>query len=154
MYTLKESLLKLGTILPHEDWNDSIVLVEANAQIAYGTNITMGYLKCYTFTIIERGWVTLKYGAGRQLLLQRGDMFVYSPGFPIKVITLSDDYQSLILMADEDYTLDLPGVHDAISTAYFSIVQMDTPMLHLSDDAAALEAAEDGFDLGVVARVQ
>ena len=134
MYTLKESLLKLGTILPHEDWNDSIVLVEANAQIAYGTNITMGYLKCYTFTIIEHGWVTLKYGAGRQLLLQRGDMFVYSPGFPIKVITLSDDYQSLILMADEDYTLDLPGVHDAISTAYFSIVQMDTPMLHLADD--------------------
>lgn len=63
MYTLKESLLKWGTILPQKDWNDSIVLVEANAQIAYGTNITMGYLKCYTFTIIERGWVTLKYGA-------------------------------------------------------------------------------------------
>ena len=134
MYTLKESLLKMGTLLPQEDWNDSIVLVKANAQIAYGTNITMGYLKCYTFTIIERGWVTLNYGTGRQLSLQHGDMFVYSPGFPIKVITLSDDYQSLILMADEDYTLDLPGVRDAISTAYFPMLQMDMPMLHLSDD--------------------
>ena len=132
MYTLKEALHKMGVLLPQEYWNDGIVLVQANAQITYNTNNTMGYIKCYTFTIVQRGWLTLKYNS-QQILLQRGDMFVYSPGFPIQILTISDDYQSVILLADEDYTLQLPNVREAINAAYFSVVQLGEPVMHLSD---------------------
>jgi AraC-like DNA-binding protein len=133
MYTLKEALYEMGTFLPHEGWNSQLLLMRSNAEITYSTNRTMGYLKCYTFTIIESGWMTMKYN-GRHLFLQRGDMFVYSPGFAVKVLSVSDNYQSLILLADEDYTLSLPSVREAISTAYFSVVQLGEPVMHLSDD--------------------
>lgn len=82
-------------------WDSQLLLMRSNAEITYSTNRTIGYLKCYTFTIIESGWMTMKYN-GRHLFLQRDDMFVYSPSFAVKVLSVSDDdfqgLQELILL--------------------------------------------------------
>lgn len=67
------------------------------------------------------------------ITLHAGDLYCYSPGFPITVLAASDDYRGLCLLADERFTLALPNVRTAIRTAYFSTVELQKPAISLSD---------------------
>jgi AraC-like DNA-binding protein len=99
----------------------------------FGANETHGFLSCYTFTIVTRGWVTILYN-NRELTLHQGDLYTYSPGFEVSVLSSSSDYSGICLLADEQFTLELPSVHDSIRAAYLSVVELQQPQLTLSDD--------------------
>ena len=58
---------------------------EADAVTAMRTNETQGFFACYVFTLVERGWLTIRYN-GRELTFHPNDLYTCSPGLPITVI--------------------------------------------------------------------
>ena len=97
------------------------------------TRRTHGFLSCYIYTIVTRGWLTILYN-NRELTLHKGDLYTYSPGFEITILSSSSDYSGICLLGDEHFTLSLPTVRDAIRTAYFTVVELTSPILPLKAD--------------------
>ena len=133
MYSLKEFWQLRNLPLPEGEWDGNVICLETNVEWTFGTNETHGFLSCYTFTIVTRGWVTILYN-GRELTLHKGDLYTYSPGFEVTVLSSSSDYSGICLLGDEHFTLSLPTVRNAIRTAYFSVVELTSPVLPLQTD--------------------
>ena len=109
--------------------------IEMDAATAFRINETQGFITCYAFALVDKGWMTILYN-GRELTLNRNDLYTYSPGLPVTVITVSDDFHSLCLMADEHAAIDAPVVHDLVHIATFPVVQLREPKQTLPDDTA------------------
>ena len=133
MYSLKEFWQLRNLPVPKGTWDGNIVCIETNVEWTFGTNETHGFLSCYTFTIVTRGWVTILYN-NRELTLHEGDLYIYSPGFVVTVLSSSSDYSGICLLADEHFTLSLPTMRNAIRAAYFSVVELVAPVLPLQAD--------------------
>ena len=74
------------------------------------------------------------------LTLQADDLYFYSPGLSVNVVSASENYHGYCLMADEHTTIELPTVRDLINIAYQPIVQLHEPKLALPH-ATALHLA-------------
>lgn len=133
MYNLKEYWDLRRLPMPENAWDGNVICMKTNAKWTLGSNETRGFLSCYTFTIVTRGWATLLYNS-RELKLTEGDLYIYSPGFEITVLQASDDYSGICLLADERFTFSLPSVRDAIRAAYFNVVELTSPVLPLKND--------------------
>lgn len=139
MYSLKEFWQLRNLPVPEGGWDGNVICTETNVEWTFGTNETHGFLSCYTFTIVTCGWVTILYN-NRELTLHEGDLYTYSPGFEVTVLSSSSDYRGICLLGDEHFTLSQPSVRDAIRTVYFSVMQLEQPCLHLnSDDSRHLQ---------------
>ena len=99
----------------------------------FGANETHGFLSCYTFTIVTSGWVTIIYH-NSEITLNEGDLYTYSPGMEVTVLSASEDYRGICLLADERFTLSLSMVRNAVRTAYFTVVELTSPVLSLKPD--------------------
>lgn len=137
MYKLKEWWnLTIGPD-PIDDWDGNVLCTESNAQMTQLTNITQGFLACYTFTLVTRGWLKMNYN-GEELTIEQGDLYIYSPGMAVTIIDISADYQSICLMVDESTTLESPTVRDMVTLAYQPLVQLSQPKLSLTAEQAAM----------------
>ena len=102
-------------------------------------------LSCYIFTLITSGWLVIDYN-GRKINFKSGDLYIYSPGFRLTIVNLSDDYKGYSLLAEESATLSMTTARNLIRAAYFPIIEMQEPKLSLSDsDAAHLLRQMDNF---------
>jgi len=136
MYSLKEALnIFVGNDLPTEDWEGSMYCIEMNAATALRTNETQGFITCYAFILVDKGWMTILYN-GRELTFNPNDLYTYSPGLPVTVIATSEDFHGLCLMADEHAAIDTPVVHDLVHIATVPVVQLREPKQTLPAGAA------------------
>lgn len=135
MYSLKEAWIKMHGAEPIEQWDGKIYCNEADATITYRANETHGYMAAYTFTLVLEGWLTIVYN-GQQLTLHPDDVYMYSPGLPVTIISASDNYHAICLLADEHVTIESPTVHDLVHIAYAPLVQLHEPKLTLQHDDA------------------
>ena len=133
MYSLKEFWQIRNLPVPEGEWDGNVICLETNAELSFGANQTHGFLLCYSYTIITRGWLTILYN-NSEMTLREGDLYTYSPGFEITILSSSSDYSAICLLADEHFTLSLPIVRDAIRTAYFTVVELTSPVLPLQAD--------------------
>jgi len=133
MYSLKEFWQIRNLPVPEGEWDGNVICLETNAEWSFGANETHGFLSCYIYTIVTRGWLTILYN-NRELTLREGDLYTYSPGFEVTVLSSSSDYSGICLLGDEHFTLSLPTVRDAIRTAYFTVVELTSPVLPLKSD--------------------
>ncbi len=134
MYTLKEAMnIYLGNV--SEQWNGQICCLDTDAEMTYRTNETQGNIFCYSFTLVLRGSLTLIYG-GSRLTFQPDDLYIYSPGLTVTILSVSDDYQGICLLADEGITLSLPVVHTLVRQASFPIVDVGEPRVTLPNGTA------------------
>lgn len=122
---------------PYSGWDGKVLCTESNRTLTLKTNITQGYATCYSFTLVTNGWITLRY-VDRELRIQKGDLYIYSPGLEVTILEGSADYQSICLMVDEFTTLESPNVRDMASLALLPIVQLSTPMVNLNTEQAAM----------------
>ena len=137
MYTLKEWWnISIGED-PVKDWDGKVYCTPGNAEMTMQTNLTQGFLSCYTFTLVTEGWLTMNYN-GIEIHLTKGDLYIYSPGLSVTILSISQDYRSYCLMVDEHTTLETPSVRDMVSMAYLPIVQLSEPKLSLPQETAAL----------------
>ena len=137
MYTLKEWWNIIIGDDPVAGWDGKVYCTESNAQLTMKTNLTQGFLACYTFTLVTQGSVAMNYN-GRELSLQKGDLYIYSPGLTVTILSVSKDYRSYCLMVDENTSLETPAMRDMVSMAFLPIVQLSEPKLSLTAETASL----------------
>ena len=136
MYTLNEYLpIFIGDDLPEKGWDEGMYCIEANAAKILRSNLQHGFVSCFAFMVVDKGWMKIHYN-GRELTFYPNDLYIYSPGFPVTVIATSDDVHGYCLMADEHVTIEAPSVHDLVHIAYLPIVQLHEPKQTLASDAA------------------
>lgn len=141
MYSLKE-----GWILMHGDntvnhWDGMMLCNETDAAITFRANNIQGFLAAYTFTLVIEGWLTIVYN-GQELTLQADDLYIYSPGLPVTIISASENYHGICLLADERATIEMPSVRDLVRIAYQPIVQLHQPVLKLQHETALKMASK------------
>ncbi len=166
MYTLNEYLpIFVGDGLPEKGWDDGMYCLETDAAKILRTNLLHGFVACFAFVLVDKGWMTIRYNgrssesrpslledgrvvtdegkaSGRELTLRPNDLYTYSPGLPVTVVATSRDFHGLCLMADEHVTIEAPSVHDLVHLAYLPIVQLHEPKQTLAPDAAQHLAAK------------
>ena len=106
--------------------SDELACNETDTELTFYTNEMQETLAAYTYTLVERGWLNLIYN-GRSLTLERGDLYIYSPGFQVTIVSGSEDYRGICLLADEGMTLQMPAIRDIIRTAYLPVAEWDNP---------------------------
>ena len=140
MYSLSESLLILLGNKKTSDADLSVFCTETDASLTLRANLLQDTMACYTFTLVEEGWLTIDYN-NQQFTLTKNDLYPYAPGMPLRIVAASDDYRGICLLADETFTLRSSNMHNAIRAAYFSLVELTEPKLQLHPDDAAHLAA-------------
>jgi len=141
MYSLKE-----GWKLMHGDntvkhWDGMMLCNETDAAITFRANNIQGFLAAYTFTLVIEGWLTIVYN-GQELTLQSDDLYIYSPGLPVTIISASENYHGICLLADERATIEMPSVRDLVRIAYQPIVQLHQPIVKLQHETALKMASK------------
>ncbi len=144
MYRLRDFLKEQLDMNPEQIVSDEIFCTHGDAEKSFLTNKLQESLACYTFTLVTRGWLTAMSN-GHEMTLLPGDLYTYAPGFSITILRASDDYHSICLLADEQITFDITVVRNVIRAAYFPVVQLSEPKLHLSAEAA--QVLEKRMDL-------
>ena len=114
MYTLKEWWTLVMGSEPYRGWDGKMLCAESNLEKTLKTNITQGFTVCYSFTLVARGWLRMRYNDS-ELTIRQGDLYIYSPGLAVTILDGSADYQSICLMVDESTSLESPAVRDMIS---------------------------------------
>ncbi len=135
MYSLKEAWIKMHGTVPFPGWDGKLYCAETDAAITYRANITRGYMAAYTFTLILEGSLTIVYN-GHEIALRPNDLYYYSPGMSVAIVSASSDYHGICLLADEETTLRIPSARDLVSLAYTPVVQLHEPKVTLAIDAA------------------
>ena len=140
-YSLNE-----GWKLMHGDntvkhWDGMMLCNETDAAITFRANNIQGFLAAYTFTLVIEGWLTIVYN-GQELTLQSDDLYIYSPGLPVTIISASENYHGICLLADERATIEMPSVRDLVRIAYQPIVQLHQPIVKLQHETALKMASK------------
>lgn len=135
MYKLREILTSVFGMAPEEVTSDEFFCSESILESAFLTNRMQETLAGYSYTLVRRGWIKLNYN-GQVLTLHPGDLYIYSPGFQLTIVSGSDDYHAIVLVVDEQTTLEMPFVRHIFSTAYRPIAELGQPVVHLSETQA------------------
>lgn len=135
MYTLKETWQKNYDHEPTEKWDGKMICIALDADISFKSNETEGHSLHYSFTIVTEGWLTFVYN-GQEITINANDLYIYSPGLPITILSASSDYQSLCILIDEQTALEIPIVRHLVSIAYKPLALLNGPVVSLTSDTA------------------
>ncbi|MBQ8050660.1 MAG: helix-turn-helix transcriptional regulator [Bacteroidaceae bacterium] len=137
MYNLSEAYKTIGPDFQHELWKGRIACAISNPERTMLTNQLRDTLACYTFTLVRRGHLTMEAG-GREITIHQGEMFIYLPGFPVHILSVSPIYEAIVLLVDEGMTYETSAFRNLIRASYYPLVQYGEPKLTLSPDDARL----------------
>ncbi len=135
MFTLKETWHLNYDYDPTTDWDGKMICLELDAEKSFKSNETEGHSLHYSFTIVTQGWLTFIYN-GQQITIKPDDLYIYSPGMPINILSASSDYRSVCILIDEQTALENPTVRHLVSIAYKPMALLNGPVVALSADAA------------------
>ncbi len=135
MYTLKETWHYNYGKEPTSNWDGKMICIALDSQITFRANETEGHSLHYSFTIVTQGRLTFIYN-GQEMTLLPNDLYIYSPGLPLTVLSATSDYQSLCILIDEQTALEIPAVRHLVSITYKPLALLKGPILSLSPDAA------------------
>ncbi|MDY6380885.1 MAG: helix-turn-helix domain-containing protein [Bacteroidales bacterium] len=135
MYSLKEGWIAMHDQIPTKDWDGKIFCNQTDAAITFRTNKIQGFMAAYTFTLVIKGTLNIIYN-DKELTLRPDDLYIYSPGIPVSIVSASNDYHGICLLADEHTTIEMPTVRDLVNIAYIPIVQLHEPKVTLPHSEA------------------
>ena len=135
MYSLKEGWIAMHDQIPTKDWDGKIFCNQTDAAITFRTNKIQGFMAAYTFTLVTKGTLNILYN-DKELTLRPDDLYIYSPGISVSIVSASNDYHGICLLADEHTTIEMPTVRDLVNIAYIPIVQLHEPKVTLPHSEA------------------
>lgn len=136
MYQLREFLTTVLGMSPDDVTSDELYCTESNTRLTFLTNQMQQTMAGYSYTLVHEGWLKLIYN-DRMLMLQKGDLMIYSPGMQIRIVSGSVNYQSVCLIIDEQAALEIPAVRNVVRTVYQPIAEIGRPIIHLDEQQAA-----------------
>lgn len=147
MFNLTEAYKVIGSSDGKELWNGRFACATTNNSKTMLTNQLEDTVAAYTFTLIRRGSLTLETN-GQQVHFQENEMYIYLPGYPVKVCSVSDDYKAMVLLVDEQTTYRTSAFRNLIRASYYPIIQYGKPKFTMTADeaqrlVASLQAIHD-----------
>ena len=136
MYSLKDAWVKMHGRLPYEGWNGRIQCDRTDAEMTFRANRTQGFMAAYTFTLVLEGWLNIIYN-GKQLTLQPNDLYIYSPGMSVTIVSATKNYRGICLLVDEHKALETDTVRDMLRIAFLPVMRLREPRIALSQVASA-----------------
>ncbi len=130
MYTLQEAWMKMHGCPPYDGWDGKIICNDTDAAITFRANKTQGLMSAYTFTLVLNGWLSIRFD-GFEITLVPGDLYVYLPGLTVSIVSSSDDYRGICLLADERLSFDIGAERDLSGVVFRPVVELHEPKLHL-----------------------
>lgn len=130
MYTLREAWMKMHGCPPYDGWDGKIICNDTDAAITFRANKTQGLMSAYTFTLVLNGWLSIRFD-GFEITLVTGDLYVYLPGLTVSIVSSSDDYRGICLLADERLSFDISAERDLSGVVFRPVVELHEPKLHL-----------------------
>ena len=100
MYNLQDYFNKFGKGHLNELWNGKMACAFFNGERTMTTNEMTESLNCYTFTLITQGEMTLLNGNSNHSF-SKNDIYNYYPGSLLRIVDVSDDFEAISLMVDE-----------------------------------------------------
>lgn len=137
MYNLSEAYKTIGPDLQQELWKGRIACAVSDPDRTMLTNQLGDTLACYTFTLVRRGHLTLETN-GREITFSQRDIYIYLPGFPVRILSASPDYEAIVLLVDESMTYETSAFRNLVRASYYPLVQYGEPKLTLSPDDAQM----------------
>ncbi len=136
MYTLKETWHHNYGQEPISDWDGKMICLALDSEVTFRANETEGHSLHYSFTIVTRGWLHFIYN-GQEITIKPDDLYFYSPGLPITILSSSSDYQAVGVLIDEQTALAIPTVRNLVNIAYSPIALLNVPVVSLPPHAAS-----------------
>ncbi len=135
MYNLKEAWTIMQETEPFQGWDGKVYCTRTDAAVTFRANRTRGFMSAYSFTLVLEGWLVILYNE-TELTLKTGDLYIYSPGMGITILSASDDYHGICLLADESLSLETDAVRDMVRLAYLPVIRLHEPRIPLAPKAA------------------
>lgn len=98
----------------------------------------------YIIALVLDGTCHVRYN-DKEMVLQKGDLLVYPPGFPLLCTAISPTYQTYVLVVDSDYISETPVGEEMLEVAYIPFMSREFPRMTLT--APQAEAMLCLFDL-------
>ena len=115
------------------DWDGKLLIVDTDSHNSLvGTNALPGSIAAYGYTIVLQGCMTMLFN-GNRFHFKKDDLIIYTPGAAVSVLTISDDYRGICLVADKDFAFESPTMRNAIRAAYLPAVELSEPRLTLEE---------------------
>ena len=136
MYAISDTWMWQYGKSHYRDWDGRFLSLEADKETNLRTNTLPGTVAAYAFAIVLNGTSTLLY-SGREITIERDHLFIYMPGFPIRIKDVSEDFAGLWLVADESFTVETPSIRNAVRSALLPIFEMRQPVVGISHEECA-----------------
>ena len=115
------------------DWDGKLLIVDTDAHNSLvETNALPGTIAAYGYTIVLQGWMTMLYN-GREVHFTKDDLIIYTPGATVSVLSISDNYRGICLVADKDFAFESHTLRNAIRAAYLPAVELSESRLTLAE---------------------
>ena len=139
MYTLQDYFNKFGKGHLNELWNGKMACAFFNGARTMTTNEMTESLNCYTFTLIAQGELSLMNG-NTKLSFSKNDIYTYYPGSLLRIIDVSDDFEGINLMVDEQMAHSAQAFRNLLRASMVPISQFGNCKLSLtSGDASRVQ---------------
>ncbi|MBR5638159.1 MAG: AraC family transcriptional regulator [Muribaculaceae bacterium] len=140
MYNLQDYYNKFGKGYLHELWNGKMACAFFNGARTMTTNEMTESLNCYTFTLITQGEMVLLNG-NTKLSFYKNDIYTYYPGTLLSIVDVSDDFEAISLMVDEQIAHNAQAFRNLLRASMVPISQFGNSKLSLtSGDANRVKA--------------
>ena len=136
MYAISDTWMWQYGKSHYRDWDGRFLSLEADKETNLRTNTLPGTVAAYAFAIVLNGTSTLLY-SGREITIERDHLFIYMPGFPIRIKDVSEDFAGLWFVADESFTVETPSIRNAVRSALLPIFEMRQPVVGISHEECA-----------------
>lgn len=136
MYTIQDTWMWQYGKSHYKDWDGLFLSLEADKETNMRTNMLPGTIAVYAFGLVMSGSSTLFY-SGREITIERNHLFMYMPGFPIRMKDVSEDFSGLWLVADESFTSGTPSIRNAVRSALLPIFEMRQPVVAITPEESA-----------------
>ena len=87
MYNLSEVYHIIGFDHEHELWKGRIACTQSDRKRTFLTNELEKTVACYTFTLVRQGELLLENN-GQVIPFKKDDLYIYLPGFPVKIMSI------------------------------------------------------------------
>ena len=136
MYNIQEAYAQSPYVSSKDFWNYKVGCLFTDAELTLTTNLMPNTLEAYTVTLVTNGELTLTNNE-KEFTLHANDIYIYLPGYSVRIKSVSPDYTGICLMMDMKLALDTPASKDMLHTAFLPMLEMGIPKVSLPDEGAA-----------------
>lgn len=123
----------LQTHCHSELWNGQLACFETDKATSFEPNVVHKLLPVYIYGLIEAGTISISIDEAT-VEAKAGDLIIYMPGLDQNTVAASDNLKTITLYVTSDFATDNNIQRQIMQTAYFPILHLHSPIIHLKEE--------------------